>query len=110
MIDAFQMNGWASHLPALLACVTHTTGQVLELGMGSYSTPILHAVCRSRRLVSIEGGMEWMNRFADFASPSHQLVCAAELGSFATEPWDVVLVDSAPGGTRTRETKTAPAR
>jgi len=43
--DRIVENG--THLPALLACVSRTAGGVIELGVGHFSTPILHAVCEA---------------------------------------------------------------
>ena len=37
--------GWGSHLPVLIHLMNHTTGDVLELGTGLYSTPYLHHAC-----------------------------------------------------------------
>ena len=37
------MNPFATHIPALLACLEHTSGPVLELGSGWFSTPIVSA-------------------------------------------------------------------
>lgn len=37
------MNPFATHIPALLACLECTSGPVLELGSGWFSTPIVSA-------------------------------------------------------------------
>ena len=56
---------WGSHLPALLACIAVTEGPVLELGVGHFSTPQLHALCGAmgRNLYSIESDAEWRKEF-----------------------------------------------
>ena len=47
---------WGSHLPILIKLVGETTGDILELGIGLYSTPFLHWSCfpNKRKLVSYE--------------------------------------------------------
>lgn len=88
---------YGSHLPALVTCVMATTGPVLELGMGYFSTPILHEICKAqgRRLVSTESDAGFAPVFADFAADFHALkVYPHELpDSLFSEPWSVVLID-----------------
>jgi hypothetical protein len=38
---------WGSHLPSLAACLASSRGPVIELGVGHFSTPFLHAYCAS---------------------------------------------------------------
>lgn len=94
--------GFASHLPALVGCVVATAGPVLELGSGHFSTPVLHAACEGRRLVTADSDPEWMDRFRYLEHDLHEFVLVDDWSSFATldEPWDVALVDNAPGHTR----------
>lgn len=91
---------WASHLPALLACVLSTEGPVLELGVGHFSTPILHAVCEvlRRTLVSVEKDPQWAAQFQNLASPLHALVVGDYddiLSRRADQLWSVALIDEA---------------
>lgn len=99
---------WGSHLPALLACVAATEGPVLELGVGHYSTTLLHAVCcPRRRLVSVEDGAEFLRMFKEFNRDGHELILSPEyecLGDLAQQSWSVVLVDHSPGTRRARDT------
>ena len=93
--------GYATHLPLLLEYVLKTTGPVLELGAGNYSTPILHTLCEGKRLlVTIESNPEWLAKFQHLRS-SHHIVTDTLTPELAAASWDVVLVDSAPGSTRT---------
>ena len=48
------MNPFATHIPALLACLEHTSGPVLELGSGWFSTPIVSAFATDRLVRTIE--------------------------------------------------------
>ena len=47
---------WSSHLPVLIKIMSITTGDVLEIGTGIYSTPFLHWACfgKKRNILSIE--------------------------------------------------------
>lgn len=93
---------YGSHLPALLACVMATEGPVLELGMGYFSTPILHAICHpDRHLVSFESDAKFAAMFADFTKEYHELKLGWEtLRTLYDEPWSVVLVDHEKAGRR----------
>lgn len=90
---------WGSHLPALLAAVGASEGPVLELGVGHFSTPALHALCgaMNRMLASVETDEKWMaefkptyknkwHGFATFIPPVHN--------------WGCVFIDDSPGGER----------
>jgi len=101
--DDIRMDPWATHLPALLACVAHTMGPVLELGCGVYSTPVLHAACAGRHLVSVDRHAPWVQRFAHMRSKDHAVICAPDGAELAAHEWDVVLVDSTPAQGRIEE-------
>jgi hypothetical protein len=65
--------GPSSHFPVLAAAVARTKGPVIEFGMGDYSTPMLHGLCRDRLLVSVESDPKWLAQFEEFRSPNHEL-------------------------------------
>lgn len=91
---------WGSHLPALLACLADTVGPVLEIGVGHFSTPALHAYCVSagRALLSVEKDEKWMQAFkGNFKCSLHQFTDLAD-GISINGPWSVVLIDDSPGG------------
>ena len=94
----------ATHLPMLLAAILHTTGPVLELSCGEYSTMCLHYVCRAqgRRLVTVEHRAPWLRRFLSLASPNHELVLTDDWGGgwWLGEHWDVAFVDNDPDAER----------
>ena len=52
-----------SHLPALMKLVPMTTGPILEMGCGMFSTPFLHWTCyqTGRRLVTYESDPKYFN-------------------------------------------------
>lgn len=87
---------YQSHLPAILACVAITDGPVLELGVGHFSTPHLHALCgaMNRALVSVEKDPEWLNLFLKYKTEDH-LFCDELPGGFS---FAVAFIDHSPGG------------
>lgn len=99
---------WGSHIPALAACVGMSTGPVLELGVGEFSTPLLHALCgvSGRKLYSVEENREWWEKLRDrFHSkePWHQffLTLYDQLTKdWKNETWGTVFIDNSPGGAR----------
>ncbi len=117
---------YGSHYPVLAACVARAAllakgtdrpdcpnpryGDVLELGSGDFSTPMLHYLCRALgvSLVTMDTSLEWMSRFGDYhyVGPNglhvfthvrdweHQQLDALDM------KWGVVFVDCAPGEMR----------
>ena len=87
---------WQSHLPALLACIAVTGGDVLELGIGHFSTPHLHAFCLAsgRVLVSVEPDASWLGEFKGrYGSQMHWFS-----DRIPDKRFSVALVDHSPGG------------
>jgi hypothetical protein len=93
---------YATHLPALVGCITATEGPVLELGSGVFSTPVLHTACGTRRLLTADTDEDWMARFRYLESHNHRFALVDEWSRFEAieAPWDVVLVDQSPGSAR----------
>lgn len=96
---------WGSHLVPLFACITATRGPVLELGIGHWSTPLLHAyICSGgRQLVSIEDSQTWVDRFADLNCAGHRVLCNTydrAIVEALNAKWSVVFLDQSPGWRR----------
>ncbi len=98
---------WSSFMPALLAVLKATTGAVLEVGVGHYSTPFLHDYCLANRreLVSAEEDMDWALPFRNqYARRGHTFYIGeydAMIASFTRDtPWSVILLDHSPGPRR----------
>jgi len=91
---------YATHLPLLAACVAHTTGPVLEVGMGTFSTPVLHAMCAERggrALCSLESDPAWYQEYIHYATEWHRLFLVSSWAEAEIErAWDVALVDHTP--------------
>jgi len=96
------MNRWGNHLPMLLSVIGRTWGPILEYGMGNYSTPILHEICKAmdKKLISIEeNDYEWFKKFEKYDSEFHDLhfLQGKELDDVNFNNidcrWGVVLID-----------------
>lgn len=93
----------ASHFPVLLYAVQSTSGDVLELGTGLYSTPLLHYLCvpSGRCLVSVENDINWLMSLRMFECDLHRLIFTDDWNVPELEKqWDVVFVDQFPAEQR----------
>jgi uncharacterized protein YqjF (DUF2071 family) len=85
---------WASHLPALFSCLLATSGAVLEVGAGDWSTPLLRKFCEvaGREFYSLEENEAWAakcgSKFVALAGMTSSLFTAAR-----AEQWSVVFLD-----------------
>jgi len=106
---------YATHLGPLIACINKTDGDVLELGMGLFSTPYLHYACTigKRSLLSLDNDKEWVRKFAssDFShflyeNQYHHLQYIENWDETPIDKeWDVVLVDQTPDSARKESVK-----
>lgn len=74
-------------------------GPVLELGMGDSSTPLLHVICPSRRLVSFETDKSWSDKFNYLSNRVHEIrhVESYDAADGALkENWAVAFIDHGP--------------
>jgi len=99
---------YGTNLPALIKAMSKTTGDVLELGMGVFSTPYLHYQCMlsHRKLVSYENFQEWMNFFLKYRYPNayHEIYFVEKYADAKIDKeWDVVLIDQTPDSSRREE-------
>lgn len=99
------MNEWGSHLMPLMACCAASNGAVLEVGMGDYSTPLLHSYCvaAGRLLVSVETNTEWREKFRWCETPNHRIPFIndySDLRIFMHQHFGVVFLDQSHGDRR----------
>ena len=84
-----------------------TAGPVLELGIGTNSTPILHGLCaeKGRKVVSYDGDPDYVERFArDYTNALHEFRWIDDWDKADIEKsWSVVLVDHRPARRRYRD-------
>lgn len=92
-----------SHLPVLAHLLAITTGPVLELGCGMYSTPFLHWLChpRRRRLVTVESAPDYYAYARRFETAHHEVWCVTDWDTVdLSGPWSVAFVDHSPSEKR----------
>lgn len=91
---------WGSYIPALVTAIVKSEGPVLELGVGHFSTPLLHAVCGSlgRLLYSVEENLEWFKAFEKYNVGWHHVIRSNYSEAPRQLKWGVVFIDQSPGG------------
>lgn len=93
---------YQSHLAPLLACIAASTGPVLEIGVGHFSTPQLHAICGAmgRMLISTEPDAAWLTEFSRYNSGRHNFRADYTTLNVPGFVWNfgVVFIDHSPGG------------
>jgi hypothetical protein len=84
---------WGSHLPSLFAALMATSGAVLEVGAGLWSTPLLRTFCQTarREFVTLEENAEWAERCGSCFV--HLDFMGDVLKTIAQGPWSVVFLD-----------------
>lgn len=108
-------NHYGSHAIVLLAALYVTkSGPILELGMGTSSSPLLHRLAfeQNRFLLSADSDLRWINYFNSFTinNTLHELKhvdVKTEMGiEWATsnledyKNWTIVFIDHRPGARR----------
>lgn len=98
---------YGSHMPVISRVMEETTGPVLELGMGIYSTPLLDLMCHEskRELVSYDDDKEWFEENKGWESDYHKVIFIDNYDNADIESrkWSVVLVDHKPAIRRITE-------
>jgi len=93
------IDGYATLLPVLLACLRRTGDPILEFGGGLYSTPLIHAFAvHGRYARTVENDPQWakMLQASVWRVPSdhHELwTTDYEKTPVDDRVWDVVLID-----------------
>ncbi|HUX17298.1 MAG TPA: hypothetical protein VMW52_12555 [Phycisphaerae bacterium] len=89
--------GYGTHLPALIHCVLRTSGPILELGAGRFSTPILHQLCSAdqRRIVTAEEPGDWLATYEHLRTDWHEFIRSYDAEVIDAIQWSVVLIDHA---------------
>ena len=101
--------GVSSHMPVLLKLVQMTTGPILELGGGSYSTPLLHWICQdtNRKLVTYESDKSYFKDFIEqYKTDFHEVY---QIDDWSKAPfdkdWEIVFIDHHPNSERKESAK-----
>ncbi|CAF0983663.1 unnamed protein product [Brachionus calyciflorus] len=74
----------SNSIPLVISALI-TNGNLVELGMGSFSTPLLHKISSdyNRQLVSIDTNQDWINRFIIYnTTKNHRLYFYHDFNNF----------------------------
>ena len=100
---------WATHLPLLVRMFDKTEGDVLELGVGLYSTTILKWLCEmsGRILYSYESKPDWYEKAVrEESKPFHKIIFCTDWASADIERhWGLVFIDHSPLRERYKDIK-----
>jgi len=97
---------WGSHLPVLIAVTSRTSGLILELGSGLYSTPYLHWECyrTGRTLITYESVKQYYDIAAQYNYGRHKVIFVDDWDAVNfSEHCEVAFVDHHPGERRGKD-------
>ena len=88
---------YSTHMPMLIKYVQLTKGDVLEIGSGLFSTPLLHWLCRDKKLLTYENNDEYYNFAKKFRWRKHKIIKINNWNEIKIDRhWGVVFIDHAP--------------
>ena len=93
----------STHMPMLLKVLRMTSGSVLELGVGWFSTPVLHYTCMemNRFLMSYDNDQRFIGKFKAFGNSMHKIEFIEDWDKAdILKPWSMAFIDHAPGPRR----------
>ncbi len=95
-----------SHIPVLIKVMLASQGDVLELGTGMNSTPVLHWLCKDmgRKLDSYESQKDWHRHAWNYRADFHTIHFIEDWDKLEiNKHWGVVFIDHWPGNRRNTE-------
>ena len=97
---------YGSHIPILVKLVSMTSGPIMELGVGFFSTPVLHWLCAptKRKLVSYESNVSYYEMAKNYITPWHDVRLIDNWDDLdLSERWNIIFIDHGPGIRRNTE-------
>lgn len=106
---------WGSHLPVLMKVMGISSGSVLEMGAGLYSTPFLYWMCKDqkRRFTSYENNFDWWKMVWNIHDIKKEPIINKGIDRLTSanyvsnwddadieRPWGIVLIDHSPSRRR----------
>jgi len=109
---------YSTHQEALVRMLMRTEGPVLELGIGEYSSVIMHEICekQGRYLKTVTQDDKWHKKYEFLSAPMHEIVLipgGRELEAWQNNAevikqvpnttegrWGLAMIDQAPGSAR----------
>jgi len=105
----YEIEPWGSHQPVLIHTLnTITEGNVLEIGMGFCSTPLIHLICQkqNRNILSLDYEQEFFKKLSSYENDKHKMFVFTinkllnKEYDFFKERFSIVFVDASPGWIR----------
>ena len=95
-------NPYGTHQPILLAACRQTTGPIVELGTGDWSTQLLHDTFPHRYVISVDNHMEWLAKYVHLSTPNHAFVLVKDYSFYRSmvPRAGVLFIDFDPGRQR----------
>lgn len=100
--------GLGTHLPLLMQVMEVSSGRVVEIGAGYFSTPYLHwqTYLQKRQLVTFENDLKFLSTFERYQTDWHTLIPVTDWDTIdISGTWSVALIDHAPAERRIEEIK-----
>lgn len=74
-MDNYKTHPFFTHQPFFIEIIKNTNGDILECGCGDGSTIMIKEEIKntSRKLVSLESNLDWLNKYRHLADSSHEL-------------------------------------
>lgn len=93
---ADRVDRYATHLAPLVGAALSTSGGILELGCGDYSTPVLAEIARHKGVpfVVMASDPVWADRFRGLCTVRLVDWAVLSASDIATGPWGCVLLDN----------------
>jgi len=89
-----------SHIPTLVKVLENSSGDVLELGGGIYSTAIIDMMCNKtkRKILTLENNEEWYKQIEGYQSDYHNVFHVRNWSPnyYVHSYWNVAFVDFNP--------------
>lgn len=94
---------FSTHQQLLVKYLLRSTGPILELGCGGYSTKIIHefAAAQGRHATTIDTDQEWISQFLPLQSSFHDVLHVPSWEDWTPgEMYGLAFIDHAPGERR----------
>lgn len=98
-LNANLSKNYTTHTIPLLRAIQNTCCDIVEVGSGPYSTPLLHWICKDlgRKLITYENDIEYYNYARMYTSPTHKIVFVKNWDDIKTDgQYGVVFIDHHP--------------
>jgi len=98
-VDLVLSKEYTTHMKVLVHMVQATSGPIIEIGGGLFSTPLLHWLCAEerRKLVTYEDNQLFERFLASFVSRSHSIVMVNDWNQIDLKThWSLAFVDHDP--------------